>query len=198
MSHCLGWRISRTKSIVNSTTKTQEWWMVLSVDVHRPTQMEASSSPIWSSGTTTSEPFSRHLAWNCFSVFVEIVRWSTKTFYLDFYDDHSDDSTIHDMGLLFVLGMRSALQVVVLLASSRTCGMCYGLDVIVVMSKFAVRSLKKMSWFHACVVVCWVVQQMFLALGLNSIRLLVLTVDFILFKTFWVGSMRHSVFFDHL
>jgi len=50
MSHSLGWRISWIKLIVNSTIKIHEGWIVLSIDVHWPTQMECSSAR-WSSGT---------------------------------------------------------------------------------------------------------------------------------------------------
>ena len=62
MSGSLGWRISWIKSTVKLNTKTQGGWMVLTIDVHRPTQHEVCSSVGWSSGTTTMwEPCSRYL-----------------------------------------------------------------------------------------------------------------------------------------
>jgi len=49
LSCCPGWRISWTKSIVDSTTKTQGGWTKSSNNDHRTSHLEASNSPRWSS-----------------------------------------------------------------------------------------------------------------------------------------------------
>jgi len=55
-----GLKSQLTKSTVNSAAETHIGWMVLSIDVHRPTHPEVYSSAGWSSWTTTTwEPCSQ-------------------------------------------------------------------------------------------------------------------------------------------